>query len=117
MNLLEEASNGKIRWLIALWAIFLVIFSLQPLRLSAARGGTWTHLILHTLAFGLPAFVLVRLRVSKRALLICSIGLALCIEAAQSIIYRNPFEWQDLGADLFDTALVTMLSIHCRRRR
>jgi len=105
-------SSGKrslatnLRWFSAAWVLCLVIFSLQPLRFTGTRNGTWTHLIAHAIAFGVPALLLARARLSSGwVLLICALSLAGGIEMAQHLIYRNPFEWHDLIADVLGTVL------------
>ena len=67
-----------------------------------AHNGSVTHMILHILAFGFTAFLL-QIRSTRHtwALVVVpgTLWLATGIELAQHLIYRHPFEWQDLFAD------------------
>jgi len=118
MKVLGASSTERVRWFIAVWVVCLVIFSLQPLRFAAVRGGTVAHAAAHALAFGVPTFVLVRARLSSaRELLLCALLLALSIELAQHFVYRNQFEWLDVVADFLGAFFAILLCSLYRTRR
>ncbi len=107
-------SSRNFFWAIAAWVACLLVGSLQPVRLGAARGGTMMHLILHLLAFGIPAFLL-QLHYSRQAwvwvaafTLLPTLSLAFVIELTQTLIYRNSFEWADVFADLLGTFIAIL---------
>ena len=108
---MPAAYRRQLRWILGAWVTCLVILSLQPLRVHAARGGTLTHLALHILAFGFPTWLLQRLsarRTGAWLAVLCALCLAAGIESAQHLIYRNPFEWQDLSADLLGAVIAIL---------
>ena len=82
--------------------MFLVVSSLQPLRLRATVQGTAGHFILHVVLFGFAAVIPLllsgnRAQESARALgVLCLTG---GIEIAQGLIYGFHTELRDLEAD------------------
>lgn len=72
------------------------------------------HEILHIVAFGFPAFLL-QVILNRRhwawvaaLVLFSALCLAVGIELAQSLMYKNAFEWVDLRDDLLGTALAIL---------
>jgi hypothetical protein len=99
--------------------VFLVVVSLQPLRLHATIRGTAGHFFLHTLLFGFAAVIPLLLSMnpaheSARAFgVFCLTG---ALEIAQSLIYRFRTEWRDLEADGIGI-LIAFLAIRVWRIR
>ncbi len=85
-----------------IWIVFLVVLSLQPLRLHGVIRGRASHLFLHALLFGFAAVIPLLLSVNRAqecARVICVFGLTAAIEIAQGLIYGFRTEWRDLAAD------------------
>jgi glycopeptide antibiotics resistance protein len=91
-----------LRWAATIWIVFLVVLSLQPLRLHGAIRGTASHIFLHVLLFGFAAVIPLLLSVNRAqecARVICVLGLTGAIEISQGLIYGFRTEWRDLEAD------------------
>jgi hypothetical protein len=106
-----QFSSGTRFCIAAAWTLCLIVSSVQPMRPGPVRSGTFTHLVVHVLAFGFTAF-LWQLRSAR---LIWSwtaaIGifwLAVAIEVTQHRMYRNRFEWEDLLADALGLLMATL---------
>jgi len=95
-------SRNGLRWAGTVWIVFLVVLSLQPLRLHAAIPGTASHFLLHLLLFGFAAVIPLLLSVSpahETARALCVFCLTGAIEIAQGLIYGFRTEWRDLATD------------------
>jgi hypothetical protein len=82
--------------------VFLVVLSLQPLRLHAAMRGTLSHFLLHVVLFGFAAVIPLLLSANpadESARALCVFCLTGAIEIAQGLIYGFRTEWRDFAAD------------------
>jgi hypothetical protein len=112
-------SRNGLRWAGTTWIVFLVVLSLQPLRLHSAIRGTASHFLLHVLLFGLAAVIPLLLssnRVHESARAFCVFCLTGAIEIAQGLIYGFRTEWRDLEADGIGV-LIALLAIRVWRVR
>ncbi len=105
-------SRNGLRRAGAVWIVFLVVVSLQPLRLHATIRGTAGHFFLHALLFGFAAVIPLLLSVnpaheSARAFGVLCIAAAL--EITQGLIYRFRTEWRDLEADGIGILIVFLI--------
>jgi hypothetical protein len=99
--------------------VFLVVLSLQPLRLHATVRGTAGHFFLHLLLFGFAAVIPLMLSVNpaqESASVFCVFCLTGALEIAQGLIYRFRTEWRDLAADGIGI-LIAFLAIRVWRIR
>jgi hypothetical protein len=112
-------SRNSLRWAGTVWIVFLVVLSLQPLRLHAAIRGTASHVLLHVLLFGSAAVIPLLLSVNPAhecARALCVFCLTGAIEIAQGLIYGRRTEWQDLATDGIGV-LIAFLAIRFWRIR
>jgi len=110
-------SRRNLRRAATAWIVFLIVFSLQPLRLRAIAGGKPLHPALHVIVYGLAAlFPLLlsvnRMQESVRALGVLFLGFG--IETGQSFLYGRHTEWRDLRADVLGV-LAAMVAIRFGR--
>jgi hypothetical protein len=110
-------TRKNLRRAAASWIVFLVVFSLQPLRLRTVAGGKPLHPALHVIAFGLAALFPLLLSVNRtqewaRALGVLFPGVG--IEMGQSLIYGHHTEWKDFRADVLGV-LFALVMIRCGR--
>jgi VanZ family protein len=110
-------TRKNLRRAAASWIVFLVVFSLQPLRLRAIAGGKPLHPALHVIVFGLAALFPLLLSANRmqewvRALGILFLGIG--IEMGQSFIYGHRTEWRDFRADVLGV-LGAVVMIRCAR--
>jgi len=90
-------------WPLAAWIFLLLLVSLLPLpfKQSLETHGRF-HYIAHFLAFLMTVFVLCRKKWSNRRIAVACAGamvMAFLIEGAQTAIYKNLFEWDDVLID------------------
>jgi len=96
------SSRRTLRWAGAAWIAFLVLVSLQPLRLRATVRGTTGHLFVHLVLFGSAAVLPLLLSENRVAESVRAFGilcLAAAIEIAQGRIYHIKTEWSDIEFD------------------
>jgi hypothetical protein len=102
-----------LRWVAWIWIACLLIASLQPFRPRATSHGTGGHWVAHVVEFGFPALLLLLLSDSRTQKWVRAsrlFGLAVAIELAQSRLYSNPVEWNDILVDGLGILLAFALS-------
>lgn len=112
-------SRPILRWAGAVWILLLVVVSLQPLRPRATVRGTFAHMVVHVLAFGLAAAAPLLLSVKRLQLWIrtlCLLGMSATIEIGQAVIYHQRTEWSDFGADGIGILIALLLILITWRR-
>jgi len=95
-------TRGNLRYAGAVWIVFVVAVSLQPLRLRAASHGRSGHAVLHVALFGFAAVVPLLLsqdRAQEAARALYVLCLAGAVEIVQGLIYRFHTEWKDVEFD------------------
>ena len=110
-------TRKNLRRAAAVWIVFLVVFSFQPLRLRAIAGGKPLHPALHVIVYGLAALFPLLLSVNRiqewvRALGVLFLGVG--VEMGQSFLYGHRTEWRDFRADALGVVFV-LITIRCAR--
>jgi hypothetical protein len=103
------STRSNLRWAGATWIVFLVLLSLQPMRLRPIARGTHGHLFVHLVLFGSAAVLPLLLSENRVAESVRALGilcLAAAIEIAQSRIYHHKTEWSDLEFDFIGVLTV-----------
>ena len=90
-------------WPLAAWIVFVLLLSLLPLPLkhSLKTHGRY-HNAAHFFAFLITVLLVCWNRGSNAwvvASCVCAMALGLLIEGAQTVVYHNHFEWDDLLVD------------------
>jgi VanZ family protein len=96
-------TRSNLRRAATAWIVFLIVFSLQPLRLRAIAGGKPFHPALHMIVYGLAALFPLLLSVNRTQESVRVLGvlfLGIGIEMGQSFIYGRRTEWGDFKADV-----------------
>jgi hypothetical protein len=85
------------------WFLLLVALSLAPVHVKLILGTMGPfHAVGHLLAFGITTFLcLAKTRIAGLRITCALLLLALSalLEVLEAVLYRNPFEWGDLGLD------------------
>jgi len=106
-------------WLI-LWSIGVALLSLLPLHLKRAIGTTGQlHDLGHVVAFAITSVLFLRCnRQGGWAVwrLWPVLAFAVILEALESILYSNVFEWSDIGVDTLGM-VAGLLAYHLSRAR
>ncbi len=105
-------SRKRLRLIAIVWMICLTVVSLQPYR-PRGESHSEAHRILHVIAFGVPALMLLALARGLKqqwAAALTIVCLALAIETAQHLIYGNTFEWWDVRDDVIGLLIAVLLN-------
>jgi hypothetical protein len=99
---MSTPARNNLRRTGATWVVFVVMLSLQPVRLRSTIRGTAAHLLLHVVMFGFAAIAPLLLsgnRAQESARAFFVLCLAVAIEIAQRLIYGHRTEWWDVEMD------------------
>jgi glycopeptide antibiotics resistance protein len=112
-------TRRNIRWAGVICVALLIAISVQPFRVHAIRNLSHWHSTLHVLWFGLAAFLFLMLSQSRSrewAVAATFVCLGAAIEAVQTKLYHQRFEWKDLCADTLGV-LIAFMAIQIIRKR
>lgn len=100
-HLIQILDTGLPAWIPGVWAIFLIVGSLQPHRLRSISQGHDLHPVFHFFSFGtLAALVLLTNSRWPRTLrFLGCLALGFLIEIAQSFAFPDAIEWWDVRDD------------------
>lgn len=112
-------TRNNLRYAGAVWTSLVVALSLQPLRLRATSHGAG-HVFLHIGLFGFAAVFPLLLseslaqQTARSWYVLC---LAIAIEIAQGVIYRQHTEWTDVQVDGIGILIAFLVIRLCRIRQ
>ena len=102
------------------WIICLVAISLQPYR-PVGESESLAHRAAHVFTFGVAALALLVVSDGRKQQWTAALGvfgLAVAIETAQHLMYKNVFEWWDVRDDVIGVLVAVLIirSTPIRRR-
>lgn len=113
-------TRPSVRRAAIVWIAGLVLGSLQPYRLLANnQNPSIPHRIQHAVTFGVAALLLFLLSQSGKQEWLAGLivfCLAVAIETAQHLLYRNRFEWWDVRDDTIGLLVAALLIRRTRLR-
>jgi VanZ family protein len=101
--------------LIVFWLVLLAALSLAPFEVKQRLGTNGRfHQLGHVATFALTGLIVcwtaasIQQRLWRLAAICC---FAVCMEALETAIYRNGYEWRDVGLDAAGAALGALFAI------
>lgn len=105
-------SRKRLRLIAAFWILTLTAVSLQPYR-PHGESQSAAHPIIHIAMFGIAALLLLAPAESRKGQWMAAFGvvaLALFIETAQHLMYKNVLEWWDVRDDIIGLLIAVALN-------